>query len=84
MIKDSPLEPAVGGRNPQYFIAIPSYKRSMVLLHRTLNFLERNSIDPKLIYIFIVEEDKEDYYRVLERYATISIVVGVKGLAKHF
>lgn len=70
-----------------YFIAIPSYKRSMVLLHRTLNFLERNSIDPKLIYVFIVEEEKEYYYRVLEQthtewYAKINIVVGIKGIAK--
>jgi hypothetical protein len=37
----------------------------MVLLYKTLNFLERNSIDPKLIHIFIVEEDQEDYNQIL-------------------
>jgi len=64
-----------------YTIAIPSYKRSMVLLYRTLNFLERNSIDPKLIYIFIVEEDKEDYDQI-PTYLYNKMVVGVKGLVK--
>ena len=64
-----------------YFIAIPSYKRSMVLLHRTLNFLERNSIDPKLIYIFIVEEDKNDYMEI-PIYLYKELVIGVKGIAQ--
>lgn len=50
-----------------YFIAIPSYQRSRVLIYKTLNFLERNSIDPKLIYIFIVEEEKDFYSRVLKQ-----------------
>jgi len=64
-----------------YTIAIPSYKRSMVLLYRTLNFLERNSIDPKLIYIFIIEEDKEDYDQI-PTYLYNKMVVGVKGIVK--
>jgi len=62
-----------------YVIVIPSYKRSMVLLYRTLNFLERNSIDPKLIHIFIVEEDLEDYSQI-PTYLYNKMIVGVKGL----
>lgn len=64
-----------------YTIAIPSYKRPMILLYRTLNFLERNSIDPKLIYIFIVEEDKEDYSQI-PTYLYNKMIVGVKGIVK--
>ena len=68
-----------------YVIAIPSYKRSMVLLYRTLNFLERNSIDKKLIHIFIVEDDQEDYSQI-PTYLYNKMVVGVKGLGpqRHF
>lgn len=65
----------------QYVIAIPSYKRSTLLLYKTLNFLERNSIDPKLIHIFIVEEDIDDY-KIIPRYLYNEIIVGVKGLGK--
>ena len=64
-----------------YVIAIPSYKRSMILLYKTLNFLERNSIDPKLIYIFIVEDDIEDYKQI-PKYLYNDLIVGVKGLVK--
>lgn len=67
--------------NSSYIIAIPSYKRSMVLLYKTLNFLERNSIDPKLIHIFIVEEDQEDYNQI-PTYLYNKIIVGVKGIVK--
>lgn len=64
-----------------YVIAIPSYKRSMILLYKTLNFLERNSIDPKLIHIFIVEDDIDDYKQI-PRYLYNDLIVGVKGLVK--
>lgn len=64
-----------------YVIAIPSYKRSMLLLYKTLNFLERNSIDPKLIHIFIVAEDVEDYKQI-PKYLYNDLIVGVKGLVK--
>ena len=67
--------------NSSYIIAIPSYKRSMILLYRTLNFLERNSIDPKLIHIFIVEEDQEDYNQI-PTYLYNKIIVGVKGIVR--
>jgi len=62
-----------------YVIAIPSYKRSMILLYKTLNFLERNSIDSNLIYIFIVAEDKDDYMQI-PRYLYKELVIGVKGI----
>lgn len=62
-----------------YTIAIPSYKRSIILLYKTLNFLERNSINSNLIYIFIVEEDKDDYMQI-PRYLYKELVIGVKGI----
>ena len=64
-----------------YVIAIPSYKRSMLLLYKTLNFLERHSIDPKLIHIFIIEEDREDYNQI-PRYLYNDLISGVKGLVQ--
>jgi len=64
---------------PQYVIAIPSYKRSIILLYKTLNFLERNSINSNLIYIFIVEEDKDEYMQI-PRYLYKELVIGVKGI----
>ena len=69
------------GAIPPYVIAIPSYKRSMILLYKTLNFLERNSIDPKLIHIFIVEEDLDDYKQI-PKYLYNDLIVGVKGVVK--
>ena len=69
------------GAIPPYVIAIPSYKRSMILLYKTLNFLERNSIDPKLIHIFIVEEDLDDYNQI-PTYLYNDLIVGVKGIVK--
>ena len=64
-----------------YIIAIPSYKRSMILLYKTLNFLERNSINSNLIYIFITEEDKDDYMQI-PRYLYKEMVIGVKGIVQ--
>ena len=64
-----------------YTIAIPSYNRPIILLYKTLNFLERNSIDPKLIYIFIVEEDLDDYSQI-PTYLYNKMVIGVKGIVK--
>jgi hypothetical protein len=64
-----------------YVIAIPSYKRSILLLYKTLNFLERHSIDPKLIHIFIIEEDRADYNQI-PSYLYNDLISGVKGIAK--
>ena len=64
-----------------YVIAIPSYKRSMILLYKTLNFLERNSINSNVIYIFITEEDKDDYMQI-PRYLYKELVIGVKGIVQ--
>ena len=43
--------------------------------------MERNSIDPKLIHIFIVEDDIEDYKQI-PKYLYNDMIVGVKGIVK--
>lgn len=50
--------------NP-YVIAIPSYKRPVILLMKTLRTLYRNRIDPKRIYIFLANQDQLAEYKNL-------------------
>jgi hypothetical protein len=63
----------------EYQIAIPSYKRAELLKVATLATLERFSVDPQRVTIFVADEDEEATYR-----ATLDpkwrIVVGVPGL----
>ena len=44
-----------------YKIAIPSYSRSTALAKRTLKMLDYYKISPKIIYIFVVKEQLEEY-----------------------
>jgi hypothetical protein len=60
-----------------YKICIPSYGRPEILKQETLNTLAKQNIDVKLIYIFVVEEEYENYKSILPNY---NIIVGVKGL----
>jgi hypothetical protein len=48
-----------------YVIAIPSYKRPIILLMKTLRTLYRNNIDPKRIYIFLANQDQLTEYKNL-------------------
>lgn len=61
-------------------ICIPSYKRSKILQRQTLNTLEVFNISKKSIYIFVVNEEYEEYKNVLgDEY---NLIAGVKGLVK--
>ena len=59
--------------------AIPSYNRVEILTSHTLAMLEHYKIDKKQIYIFVVEEEYQQYKEALPDYN--NIIVGVKGLA---
>ena len=45
-----------------YVVALPSYKRSKLLLKNTLNVLITGQIDSDRIYIFVANEDEYDTY----------------------
>lgn len=61
-----------------WIICVPSYKRSNILTQQTLNTLQ--DIDPSLIKIFVVEEEKEDYIQAVN--GKYEVIVGVKGIAE--
>jgi hypothetical protein len=60
-----------------YIITIPSYKRAKICKEKTIALLERENIDKKKIYIFVVPEEYDEYNSLLGDY---KIVKGVKGL----
>ncbi len=45
-----------------YVIAIPSYKRATLLLHKTLKMLYRHKINPRIIYIFLANNQEYQEY----------------------
>jgi len=62
-----------------WVIAIPSYSRPTILQNITLQLLKKNNIPNHLIYIFIVEEQLEQYKSIpTDLYG--KLVIGVKGL----
>ena len=63
-----------------YKIAIPSYKRSLVCNNQTLKMLKENSIDPSLIYVFVVEDEFDIYKTHLNPKWYNAIICGKKGL----
>tara|TARA_R110000850_G_scaffold50670_2_gene124044 strand:+ start:308 stop:1771 length:1464 start_codon:yes stop_codon:yes gene_type:complete len=60
-----------------YKIVIPSHKRSKVIRSKVLTFLENHSINKKLIYIFVAQEEFYDYKAELPEY---NVIVGRKGI----
>lgn len=63
-----------------YKIALPTLGRIEILKNKTLKTLENHNIDKSLIYIFVVEEEYDNYKTVLgDKY---SIIIGKKGLVK--
>ena len=64
-----------------YKIAIPSYKRSGILLEKTLATLSEGRILSKYIYIFVANNDeKKDYEERIPTHFYNKIVVGKKGI----
>lgn len=63
-----------------YKIAIPSYKRSLLCNNQTLKMLNENKINPSLIYVFVIEQELDDYATNLNPTWYNAIVVGQKGI----
>lgn len=63
-------------------IVIPSLSRADILIERTLPLLlEFYEIDPKTIYVFVVEEELEEYKNKINN-DKVNVIVGVKGIAE--
>ncbi len=61
--------------------AIPSYNRACACNYKTLKTLQEHNIPRKWIHVFVVEEDLEEYTRVLDKNLYGKIIVGKKGIA---
>ena len=68
--------------NPEdYVIAIPTYKRSTLIVKNTLNVLKNRKIDKRRIYLFVANNhEKSDYLKNVPKNMYGTIVVGVIGL----
>lgn len=60
-----------------FVVAIPSYKRSDQIIHKTLKALEEGNVSIDKIYIFVVPEEEELYEKSCAGY---QIIPGVLGL----
>ena len=66
-----------------YIIAIPSYKRHIIIKNQTLAVLEKYKILPSLIYVFVANKTEEILCKTSLDNAyqkKIKIVIGKKGL----
>jgi len=62
-----------------YYICIPSHKRSAIIKEKVLNLLEKHSISKQQIFIFVEESEMAEYKLVLPDY---NIIQGSKGIAR--
>lgn len=61
-----------------YVVAIPSYKRALLLKHKTLALLERFNVDKDKVFIFVADQQElESYSSEINDY---KIIVAEKGL----
>jgi len=68
-----------------FVIAIPSYKRSKMLVELTMKTLLGGGVPPSIIYVFIVPEDREKYETTLAEVLSMGVKLiwdGVKGLSE--
>ena len=63
-----------------YKIVIPSYKRADILRQRTIQMLMNYNIPMEKVYVFVVQEELNEYKNVLPNQC--NIIVGVKGVAR--
>lgn len=65
----------------KYVIAIPSYKRSIMIKEKTLSMLQKHNIGAQKIYIF-VSDDKQayEYKHIIPKNMYHKIIVGELGL----
>lgn len=60
-------------------VAIPSYRRSDVIMDKTLSVLRRGGVAISDIYVFVVDDEKELYQTACPGY---QVIVGLKGLVQ--
>ena len=65
-----------------YFIAIPSYKRSLQLQNKTLKCLKDNGILKEHINVFVIKEEEEEYKAILNPDYYNKIIVGDLGIVQ--
>ena len=58
-------------------VAIPSYKRSDVIMDKTLGTLRRGGVGLRDIYIFVVDDEQEAYKKACPGYQIISGLLGL-------
>lgn len=64
-----------------YIIAIPTYKRYKTLVQKTIHILEKHNITPKIIYIFVADQNEKTLYiDSLDKKYHTNIIVGKLGL----
>ena len=64
-----------------YKIAIPSYKRPLILKNKTLKVLLEQNINPKKIIIFVANQEQKNIYQdTLDKKTYNKIVVGEVGI----
>jgi len=69
------------GKNIDYVVAIPSYKRAETLKEKTLPVLAKYKIDPKKIHVFVANEEEEEVYKKTLTPGTYGkIIKAVKGI----
>jgi predicted transport protein len=66
----------------KYVIAIPSYRRSDVLVKKTLQYLLNTDVDPKCITVFVADKKERTVYDIVLKTNNLSVklVVGVPTL----
>ena len=65
----------------EYLIAIPSYKRTDLLLNTTLKFLQKHNINPNKIYIFVGnKEEYLQYNKIIPKYFYNKMIIGEVGM----
>lgn len=57
-------------------IAVPTYQRADTISKQTLKFLKEQNINERDIFLFVVEEEKEQYSKL----GNYNVVIGEKGI----
>ena len=65
-----------------YKVAIPSYKRPVEIVTKTLSTLKEGGVPKNSIHIFVANKEEEKAYSNIPSYLFHKIVVGKKGIAK--
>jgi hypothetical protein len=63
----------------KYVVAIPSYKRSLLLSQKTLKMLSTGSVPSSCIYVFVANQLEAEEYK---RSTSVKIVVGELGISQ--